>query len=60
LADCTYCSLLETIRYEYLSQSSTESFIDRISNSFEFVTPSVWAAFRFRLIGSFSCCESSR
>jgi hypothetical protein len=37
-----YCSLLELIGYEYLSKSSIESFIDLISESFEFLTSSIW------------------
>lgn len=37
-----YSSLLEFIRFEYLSKSSIESFIDFICDKFHFLTKSVW------------------
>jgi hypothetical protein len=58
LKDQDYCSLLELIGYEYFSKSSIESFIDRISKSFEFFTYSIWRNLRSRLISGGSVSRS--
>jgi hypothetical protein len=54
--DSTYCSLLDSIRYEYLSQSSMSAFLQQISHSFELLTPSVWS----RLIDGVLLVENIR
>jgi hypothetical protein len=54
-----YSVLLECVKYEYLSRDSIESFVDLISNSFEFLTLQVWRHLRSRLIsGPFSSMSS--
>jgi hypothetical protein len=55
-----YFSLLELIGYEYLSKSSIESFINLISESFEFLTYSIWQNLRSRLISGRNVSTSRR
>jgi hypothetical protein len=58
--DPTFCLLLEFVGYEYLSKSSIESFIDLISESFEFLTISIWQSLRSRLISGWKYSTSGR
>jgi hypothetical protein len=53
LSDCESYSLLESVKYEYLSKSSIESFVDVISESFDILTPSIWTTLRSRFISGF-------
>jgi hypothetical protein len=47
--DSEYYGLLEQIRFEYLSAPKSSGFIDLISQSFEYLTHSVWTSLRSRL-----------
>jgi hypothetical protein len=58
--DPDYCMLLECIEYIYLSISSIESFINVISESFEFLTIVVWNQLRSRLISGHCSIQSGR
>jgi hypothetical protein len=49
-SDPDYSMLLECIEYKYLSNSSIESFLEVISESFSFLTIVVWNKLRSRLI----------
>jgi hypothetical protein len=44
-----FSSLLEHIRFEYLSSGKFEDFIELISNSFDCLTTNVWSSLRSRL-----------
>jgi hypothetical protein len=52
--NCEYSILFEDIRYEYLSKSSIESFIDFICESFDTLTVSIWQSLRNRIVCGFS------
>jgi hypothetical protein len=54
--DPCYSILLECVEYEYLSRDVIESFVNVISESFEYLTIDVWHRLRSRLI---SGCSSS-
>jgi hypothetical protein len=58
--DSHYCVLLDYVGYEYLSKSSILSFFDLISNSFHFLTVSIWTRLRSRLVDGISECTSPR
>jgi hypothetical protein len=58
--DPDYCMLLECIEYTSLSNSSIESFIDIISESFSFLTIVVWQKLRSRLISGHCSIPSGR
>jgi hypothetical protein len=49
-----YSILLDYVDYANLSKSSIEAFFDLISNSFEFLTISVWIRLRNRIVGNIS------
>jgi hypothetical protein len=59
-SDPDYCMLLECIEYKYLSNSSIESFIEVISESFSFLTIVVWNKLRSRLISGHCSIPSGR
>jgi hypothetical protein len=48
--DARFAVLFESVRFEYLSRESMESFITLISNCFDFLTAAVWSAIAKRLI----------
>jgi hypothetical protein len=58
--DSHYCLLFDYVGYEYLSKSSMSSFFDLVSNSFHFLTVSLWTRLRSRLIDGISECKSPR
>jgi hypothetical protein len=48
--DVSYCSLFESVGFEYLSSSVMNDFIELISTNFECLTVSVWRRLQSRLI----------
>jgi hypothetical protein len=56
--DSNYSSLLEFVRFEYLSNSSIRHFVDFISSSFEFLTFSIWETLSNRLVLNVSPASS--
>jgi hypothetical protein len=57
--DERYCNLFEFVRFEYLSVSSMEWFVNCIMESFDLLTPSVWSGLCRRLTFPVSPSSSS-
>jgi hypothetical protein len=58
--DLCFCSLLDEIRFENVSETSMRDFFELISHSFDLLTISVWGRLQGRLVPNAPICEDRR